>query len=136
MHVKDITQGQFLSSLTGLNSVFLLIDWLPYQVQRASSTLLFTHSWREDNWILNFVRALTLCKMQMVSSSIWIWVVISISYDNYYTTCVYIGEVHMVLDCNIVVRVQTWVMLVFKLDSLWTCTFEKDINLLILPTMG
>ena len=38
-----VTQGQILS-LTGLNSVFLFLDWFPHQGERAQSALLFTHS--------------------------------------------------------------------------------------------
>ena len=31
--------------------VFLLLEWLPYLVKRAKSTLILTHTWREYNWI-------------------------------------------------------------------------------------
>ena len=31
LHEQDVTQGHFIKwSLTGLNSVFLPLDWLPY----------------------------------------------------------------------------------------------------------
>ena len=39
-------------SLMGLNSVFLLLDWLPYHGWRAQSTLLYTHDWKDNSWIL------------------------------------------------------------------------------------
>ena len=35
-------------------SVFLLLDWLPNQGLRTQSTLLFSHSWRENNWSHTF----------------------------------------------------------------------------------
>ena len=37
----------FKLSITGLNSVFLLLDWLLYQGLRTQSALLFIHSKRE-----------------------------------------------------------------------------------------
>ena len=40
----------FKRGLTGLNSVFLLPDYLPRQGWRTQSVLLFTHNWRENNW--------------------------------------------------------------------------------------
>ena len=48
---KDVTQSQFLKlSLTSFEfRVFLLLNWLPYQGQRAQFALLSTHSWRKNN---------------------------------------------------------------------------------------
>ena len=64
--------------------VFLLLDQLPHQGWRTQSALLFTHSWRENNWIHTFPM---LCEMQSVSSRIWTCVAVSISNDdNHYTT--------------------------------------------------
>ena len=57
---QDMTQGQFFKrSLTGLNSeFFLLLDLLPHQAWRTQSALLFTHSWRENNWIHTFPKGI------------------------------------------------------------------------------
>ena len=69
--------------------VFCLLDLLPYQGWRTQSALLFTHSWRENNWIHTFPKGIILvpCEMQSVSSRIWTRVAVSNSCDdNYYTT--------------------------------------------------
>ena len=34
--------------------VFFLPDWLPYQVWRVHSVLLFTYSWKENSWMHPF----------------------------------------------------------------------------------
>ena len=44
----------FQWSVTGLNSVFFFLNWLPNQDSRTQSTLLFSDSWRECNWIHTF----------------------------------------------------------------------------------
>ena len=50
--------------------VFILLDWLPNQGERTQSALLFTHNWRENNWIYTFSRLLVLCELQSASSRI------------------------------------------------------------------
>ena len=48
-HRQYVTQGQFLKqSLAYLISVFLLLDWLSHWSWRMQTTLLFTHSLREN----------------------------------------------------------------------------------------
>ena len=44
-----------LQSLTGLN---FPSPWLPNQGWRTQSVLLFTHSWRENNWIHTFPKGI------------------------------------------------------------------------------
>ena len=39
--------------------VFLLLDQLPHQGWRTQSALLFTHSWRENNWIHTFPKGIS-----------------------------------------------------------------------------
>ena len=39
--------------------VFLLLDYLPNQGWRTQSTLLFTHCWRENNWIHIFPKGIS-----------------------------------------------------------------------------
>ena len=41
------------SSLRGLYLVFLLLDLLQYQCQRAQSALLFVQRWKGNGWITN-----------------------------------------------------------------------------------
>ena len=54
------TKSIFKWSLTGLNSeFFLLLDKLPHQGWRNQSVLLFTHSWRENNWIHTFPKGIS-----------------------------------------------------------------------------
>ena len=54
-HKHDMIQDEFFKqSLAGLNSVFLLLDWLPYQDEKAQSVLLITHGWRENSWSYTF----------------------------------------------------------------------------------
>ena len=48
------TRSIFKWSLTGLNLVFTLLDWLPNQGKRTQSALLFTHNCGENNWIPAF----------------------------------------------------------------------------------
>ena len=44
-HKQNMTQGQFFMwSLTSFNSVFLLLDQLPYQVYRAQYALAINNS--------------------------------------------------------------------------------------------
>ena len=85
-------EGHFLKqSLTALNLVIKLIDWLPYQGWGAQSTLLFTHSWSDNNWIHTFLR-----EMRIGASRIWTLFAMSIFYDgNEYTmkafsVCMYV----------------------------------------------
>ena len=71
------TRSILRRSLAGLNSVFFLLDELPHQGWRTQSALLFTHSWREDNWNHTFPKAI---------SAIWnaisaIWIAISLVRD-------------------------------------------------------
>ena len=74
-----------------MNSVFLLLNLLLHQGWRTQFVLLFSHSWRENNWIHTFPRVLVLCEMQSVSSRIWTRVAVSIYYDdNHYTTVTFI----------------------------------------------
>ena len=47
------------TNLTGLNSVFLLREWLPNQSRRIQSVLLFTHSWRENNSVHTFSKGIS-----------------------------------------------------------------------------
>ena len=60
LHEQDVIQDQFLSSLTGLNSVFFLLDRLQYQGKRAQSALLFTQCWRENSWFHTFPKGTTM----------------------------------------------------------------------------
>ena len=54
---QDATQSLISKrSLTGINSVFLLLDRSPYQGEKVQSTLLFIHGWRENSWIHAFSR--------------------------------------------------------------------------------
>ena len=39
--------------------VFLLLDSLPHQGWRTKSALLFTHSWKENNWIHTFPKGIS-----------------------------------------------------------------------------
>ena len=75
-------------SLTGLNSVFLLLDWLPYQALRPQSALLFLPiAGGRMVGFIPFTRVLVLCEMQTASSRIWTLVTVSISCNgNHYTT--------------------------------------------------
>ena len=58
---------------------------MSHQGCRTQSVLLFTHSWRENNWIHTFPKGISA--MQLVSYRIWTRVSVSISYDNnHYTT--------------------------------------------------
>ena len=41
--------------------VFLLLDKLPHQGWRIQFVLLFTHSWRENNWIHTFPKCYVKC---------------------------------------------------------------------------
>ena len=84
---QDMTQGQFLSSLTGLNSVFLLLDKLPHQGWRTQLPYYLPIAGGRIIGFIPFPRVLVLCEMQSVSSRIWTRVAMSISYDdNHYTT--------------------------------------------------
>ena len=49
-----------------------------HQGLRTQSSLLFTHSWRENNWI----HTLLFCEMQSALSRVWTYVTVSISYDS------------------------------------------------------
>ena len=49
----------FKWSLTGLNSELFLLDQLPHQGWRTQSALLFTHNWRENNWIHTFPKGIS-----------------------------------------------------------------------------
>ena len=49
---QDVTQGQFQMKFSRFEfRVFILLDQLPNEVWRGQSTLLFTHSWRENDYI-------------------------------------------------------------------------------------
>ena len=61
---------------------------MPYQSYGAHSAVLFTHR-RTIVGFLAFLKVLTLCEMQIVSSKKSIWFAVSISHDdNHYTTSV------------------------------------------------
>ena len=78
--------------------VFLILDWLPNQNLRTQSADLFTHCWRENNWIHFFFRkAFELYKMQTSSSRIWTRITRSISYDDNHLTT---GTQDITLDNN------------------------------------
>ena len=63
----------------GINSrVFLLLNRLPYQGWTALFTLLFTHSWRENNWIYTFLKGI---------SSVWN----AISFVKNLNSCLYVN---------------------------------------------
>ena len=62
--------------------VFFLLDWLPYKGKKSQSAQVFTHSWRENNWIHTFPRVLVLHEMQTTSFKFWTQVAESISYNN------------------------------------------------------
>ena len=51
-------KGNFKWCLTGFSSVFFLLDWLPNLCKRCQATLLFTHSWKENNWIPIFPKGI------------------------------------------------------------------------------
>ena len=79
------TRSIFKWSLTGLNSVFLLLDWSPNQGWRTQSYYLFIAGGRIIGFI-PFPRVLMLREVQSASSRIWTCVAVSISYnDNHYT---------------------------------------------------
>ena len=49
-HMHVVTQGHFWVEFNRFEFwVFFLLDWRPYQIKRAQSALLITHSWRETN---------------------------------------------------------------------------------------
>ena len=54
---QDMTQGQFFNRFEF--RVVLLLDKLPHQGWRTQSVLLFTHSWRENNWIHTFPKGIS-----------------------------------------------------------------------------
>ena len=49
--------GSIYKSTVGLNSVFLLLNWLPYQGCKTQSSLPFIHSW-ENRWIYAFPKGI------------------------------------------------------------------------------
>ena len=61
LHEQDVTLSQcFKQNLRDFKfKVFILLDWFPYQGQRAQSALLFTHSWRENSWMHTFPRGVS-----------------------------------------------------------------------------
>ena len=67
--------------------VFLHLDKLPHQGLRTHSSLLFTHSWRENYWIHTFPKGISAILNAITTSRIWTRVTVSISYAyNHYTT--------------------------------------------------
>ena len=57
-HEQDVIQGQFFKQ--NLNSkFFFFLDQLLYQGWRAQPALLFTHSWRENNWIHTLLKVIS-----------------------------------------------------------------------------
>ena len=59
-HEQDVTKCYFLAESHRFEfSVFLLLYWLPYEGWRAKSNLLFTYSWRENNWIHTFPKCIS-----------------------------------------------------------------------------
>ena len=58
---QDMTQGQFFKqSLTGLNSEFSFSKTSCLtKAEEPSLALLFTHSWRENNWIYTFLKGIS-----------------------------------------------------------------------------
>ena len=69
--------------------IFLLLDLLSYQGQRAYSDQQVTNSWKENILILSFRSGLLLCERPTSSSRIWTRVPKSVSYDdNHYTTSI------------------------------------------------
>ena len=67
--------------------VFLLLDWLPHQGWRSQSALLFTHRWRENNWIHTFPKGISAMWNAVGPFRIWTRIAVSNPYNgNHYTT--------------------------------------------------
>ena len=81
-----MTQGQFLS---GVQQVWIQSFSSPscFQGWRTQSLLLFTHSWRENNWIHTFPKGISAMRKAIILVQDWTRVAMSTSYDNnHYTT--------------------------------------------------
>ena len=77
--------------LPEFNSVFFLLDQLPYQALRASLPYYLSIAGRRIVGFIPFPKVLVLSEMQKASSSIWTLVALSISfYGNDYTATAYI----------------------------------------------
>ena len=59
------TRSIFKRSLTGLNSVFLLLDWLPYQAVEPSLPYYLPIAGGRIIGLIPFPRVLVLCEMQL-----------------------------------------------------------------------
>ena len=81
--MHDVTQVEFfMLSLTGLNSVFLLLDWLAFQGQRTQSA----QAGERISGFMPFPSVFALCELQRALSWIWTRVAMFISNDdNQYT---------------------------------------------------
>ena len=51
--------------------LFLLLVWLPDQGQSTQSALLFTHCWRENNWIHTFPKGISAMWNESAPSGIF-----------------------------------------------------------------
>ena len=91
------TRSIFKRSLTGLNSVFRLLDYTKTKALSLPDYLLIA-----GGRIIRFIpfpRVLVLCEMQTASSSIWTRAVVSISYkSNIYITSTSIKYVYMCIS--------------------------------------
>ena len=110
--------------------VFFLLDRLPWQVLRDQPTLLFTHSWKKNNWIQRFPKLFVLYEMQIALSMIWTRVVLSIVLHNnhYYThTHTYIYIYILSLSLSLCFRV--CVQIYKPIHTFGSEIFEGKINL-------
>ena len=83
---QDVTQSQFLSGVSFLFRLFLLLDWLPNQGWKTSLPYYLAITGGRMRGLIPFPRVLMLCEMQPATSRIWTRVTMSISYDdNHYT---------------------------------------------------
>ena len=78
---------QFKQSLTGLNSIFLLLDKLLTKAEELSLPYYLPIAGGRIIGFIPFPKVLVLCEMQSASSRIWTRIAVSISHDdNHYTT--------------------------------------------------
>ena len=82
------TMSIFKRSLTGFwFGVFLLLDWLPNRGLRTQSSLLFIHSWTENNWNHTFPKDISVMQYAVSLVQDLNSYSVSVSYnDNHHTT--------------------------------------------------
>ena len=88
---QDMTQGQFLEEFNRFEfRGFLLLDYLLHQGWKTQSVLLFTNSWRDNNWIHTFPKGISAMWNAISLVQVWTRVATPISYDdNHYTTSIW-----------------------------------------------